>query len=96
MVDTVRFLEKDRNGGTFKSEMVSNCPECGIAYIGFNVPWVAYALSRHGFPFSQLPTFIRVVSTLGLSRANEIKKRRILLVSKVLVVPFMHSKTKKI
>lgn len=84
MVDTVRFLEKDRNGGTFKSEMASNCPECGIPYIGFNVPWVAYALSQHEFPFSQLPTFIHVVSTLGLSGTNEVKKRRILSVPKVL------------
>ncbi len=96
MVDTLRFLEKDRNGGTFKSEMVFNCPECGIPYIGFNVPWVAYALSRHEFPFSQLPTFIHVVSTLGLSRTNKIKKRRILSVSMVLRRSVYAYKNKKI
>ncbi len=95
MVDTVLFLEKDRNVGTFKSEMASNCPEWGIPYIGFNVPWVAYALSRHEFAFSQLPTFIHVLSTLGLSRTNEIKKRRILAVSKVLRCSVYVYKNKK-
>lgn len=56
MVDTVKYLQMDGNIGTFKSGMASNCPECGIPYVGFNVPWAAFGRFHDmDSPFSNFP-----------------------------------------